>query len=80
MLHITTTTQLAARFLHKAGGSMPYLKLLKLMYYADRQMLITRGTLITFDKWVAMKLGPVLSSTYDLICPQRTTTSGRSIL
>lgn len=68
MLHITTTTQLAARFLRKAGGSMPYLKLLKLMYYADRQMLITRGTLITFDKWVAMKLGPVLSMTYDLIC------------
>jgi uncharacterized phage-associated protein len=68
MLHLTTTIQLAARFLQKDGGRMPYLKLLKLMYYADRQMLVTQGTLITFDKWVAMKLGPVLSSTYHLIC------------
>jgi uncharacterized phage-associated protein len=67
MLHITTTTQLGASFLRLAGGRMPYLKLLKLMYYADRTMLVSRGTLITYDKWVAMKFGPVLSSTYGLI-------------
>ena len=67
MLHINTTTQLAASFLRLAGGRMPYLKLMKLMYFADRQMLVQHGTLITYDKWVAMKLGPVLSSTYDLI-------------
>jgi uncharacterized phage-associated protein len=67
LFHIDTTTQLAGSFLRRAGGKLPYLKLLKLMYYADREMLVTRGTVITYDRWVAMEWGPVLSCTYDLI-------------
>lgn len=61
------TTQMAARFLALADGRISYLKLLKLLYLADKQMLIDHGKPITYDRWYAMKHGPVLSSTYNLI-------------
>jgi uncharacterized phage-associated protein len=61
------TTQMAARFLQLEGGKMPYIKLLKLLYIADKQMLVKWGKPITYDRWVAMKYGPVLSNTFDLI-------------
>ena len=60
-------TQMAARFLDLAGGRISYVKLLKLLYLADKQMLIERGHPITYDRWYAMKHGPVLSATYNLI-------------
>ena len=60
-------TQMAARFLQLSKGQMPYLKLIKLLYMADKQMLLTRGKPIVYDAWVSMKKGPVLSTTYDLI-------------
>jgi uncharacterized phage-associated protein len=40
---------------------------MKLMYLADRDMLTRHGKPITYDRWVLMKHGPVLSATYDLI-------------
>ncbi len=61
------TTQMAARFLQLAGGRIPYIKLLKMLYLADKQMLVEHGKPITYDRWYALKYGPVLSSTYDLI-------------
>lgn len=61
------TTQLAAKFIERKGGKMNYLHLLKLMYVADRLSSLRYGVPITFDKWVAMKLGPVLSKTFDII-------------
>lgn len=61
------TTQIAAQFLQRAGGKMPYIKLLKLIYYADREMLQRWGIPMTYDRWFSMKCGPVLSATYDLI-------------
>ncbi len=61
------TTQMAARFLQLAGKRLPYIQLLKLLYLADKQMLTQHGKPITYDRWYAMKYGPVLSSTYDLI-------------
>lgn len=61
------TTQMAARFLNLANGRIPYIKLLKLLYLADKQMLIEHGKPITYDRWYAMKYGPILSSTYSLI-------------
>lgn len=60
-------TALAAVFLECAGGSIEYLKLLKLMYLAERESMRLLGTSITDDIFVSMKHGPVLSSTYDLI-------------
>lgn len=60
-------TQAAARLLHRSGGKLPYMKLLKLLYLADRKALLELGRPITFDRYVCMKHGPVLSQTYDLM-------------
>jgi uncharacterized phage-associated protein len=46
---------------------MPYIKLMKLMYFADREMLLRWGLPMTYDRWCAMKCGPVLSATYNLM-------------
>jgi uncharacterized phage-associated protein len=46
---------------------MSYLKLLKLLYLADRRCLLERGNTITGDCFVCMPHGPVLSQTYDAI-------------
>jgi uncharacterized phage-associated protein len=46
---------------------MSRLRLLKLLYIADRECLIEKSRPITGDRAVAMDHGPVLSFTYDLI-------------
>jgi hypothetical protein len=46
---------------------MQYLKLLKLLYIADRTSLREKGFPLTGDQAVAMRHGPVLSTTYNLI-------------
>ena len=70
--------ELAARFAELGGGSMPMLKVLKLMYLADRTSLIETGFPITGDTVVAMDKGPVLSKTYDHLKPAGTLTGVRS--
>jgi len=40
-------TELAAYFLKSGGGSMPYLKLMKLLYLADRKAIELDGSPIT---------------------------------
>lgn len=57
--------QAAACLLHKAGGSLPVLKLMKLLYLAERLSLKTYGDTITGDNFVSMPHGPVLSMTLD---------------
>jgi uncharacterized phage-associated protein len=59
--------QAAARLLKLRGGRMNYLKLIKLMYLADRQALLRWGRPISTDRYVSMDQGPVLSRVYDLI-------------
>jgi uncharacterized phage-associated protein len=61
----------AALFLELAGGEMAYLKLLKLLYYADRESLERLGHPISGDRYYAMKHGPVLSRVYDLVKSER---------
>ena len=61
------TLQASAYLLKKANKSMPYLKLIKLLYIADKEMLLEHGIVITCDQYYAMPHGPVLSTTYDLI-------------
>jgi len=61
------TTQAAARLLRLHGAAMPYLKLIKLLYLADRKALLELGRPISHDFYVSMPHGPVLSRTYDLI-------------
>lgn len=46
---------------------MSYMKLIKLLYLADREALLRWGRPITFDAYVSMDRGPVLSSVLDLI-------------
>ncbi len=60
-------TQAAALLLGLRGQAMSYLKLLKLMYLADRAALLQLGSPITFDDYVCMDNGPVLSRTYSAI-------------
>jgi len=59
--------QVAAHLLKLHGGKMKYLKLIKLMYLAERRVLVERGRLITGDNFVSMAKGPVVSKTYDCI-------------
>ena len=59
--------ELAAIFLKLRGGEMKHLKLIKLMYLADREALRRWGRPITGDRYVSMKLGPVLSNVLNLI-------------
>ena len=53
--------QAAAHLLRRHGSSMPYIKLIKLLYLADRQSLIETGYTITGDQLVAMSDGPALN-------------------
>ena len=61
------TTQAAAHLLTLHRGEMPYLKLIKLLYFAERRALVDTGRPITYDRYVSMPHGPVLSRTYDLL-------------
>ncbi|MDP9178978.1 MAG: Panacea domain-containing protein [Gemmatimonadota bacterium] len=49
---------------------MSYMKLIKLLYFADRKALLQLGRPITYDQWVSMPHGPVLSRTYDLVAAE----------
>ena len=65
------TLQAAAFLLsQEKDRRMSSLRLLKLLYVADREMLAATGKTITGDHAVAMKNGPVLSKTYNLILGQ----------
>jgi uncharacterized phage-associated protein len=46
---------------------MSRLRLLKLLYISNREALKEKGRLVAGDRMVAMKNGPVMSATYDLI-------------
>ena len=64
--------QAAARLLDKHGGTMPWLKLVKLLYLADRAALVEGGAPITGDRFVSLRHGPALGRVLDLIrddCP-----------
>lgn len=61
------TAQAAAFLLYRAGGQLPLIKLMKLLYLAERQSLQKYGAPITGDKLVSMDNGPVLSMTLNHI-------------
>jgi uncharacterized phage-associated protein len=65
--HERKATAAAALLLELAGGTMEYLRLIKLLYFADREALDAFGHPITGDRYVSMKHGPVLSATYNLV-------------
>lgn len=59
--------QVAAYFLIRTKGSMPLLKLMKLMYLAERRSFQEYGEGISGDRLVSMQQGPVMSITLDLM-------------
>ena len=71
--NIQKTIQAIAALLHfHESREMSYLRMLKLLYLADRESLKETGRPITGDRVVAMEHGPVLSSVYDLIKGEHT--------
>ena len=60
-------TEAASHVLSLSGGSMSYLRLIKLMYLADRRCLVETGFSITGDRMVSMPHGPVLSAVLNRI-------------
>jgi uncharacterized phage-associated protein len=61
------TIQASAVLLKEHAGRMSRMRLLKLLYIADRELLAETLRPITGDHPMAMPHGPVLSHTYDLI-------------
>ncbi|MCI0390264.1 MAG: SocA family protein [Acidobacteria bacterium] len=60
-------TQAAALLLKLRGGTMRYMKLLKLLYLIDRTALIRWGRPVTYDSYFSLPRGPILSQTLNLI-------------
>ncbi len=59
-------TQAAGLLLRLRGERMSYLKLIKLLYFADREALLRWGRPISTDRYVSMNKGPVLSRVLNL--------------
>ncbi|MCX7047212.1 MAG: Panacea domain-containing protein [Candidatus Sumerlaeota bacterium] len=59
--------QISGRLLEKSGGKMNHMKLLKLLYLADREALRRWERPLTGDSPCSLPYGPVLSRIYDLI-------------
>ncbi len=55
---------------------MKYLKLIKLLYFVDREYIRQTGSSFTKDTYYSMKDGPVLSNVYDLIKANTTRLQG----
>ncbi len=67
MFNERKAAQMAAFFLHQAGGELNVMKLMKLLYLSDRESMNRYGEPITYDAMVAMKHGPVLSRVLECI-------------
>jgi uncharacterized phage-associated protein len=60
-------TEAAAYLLKQNGSPMSYLKLIKLLYLADREALLRFARPITTDRYILTSQGPSLSQVNDLI-------------
>jgi len=67
MFNERRVAQMAAYLLGRGKGRMNYLKLMKLLYLADRASMKRNGHPISGDRYVSMDHGPVLSQTFNLI-------------
>jgi uncharacterized phage-associated protein len=70
MFSESVVTQMAAYLLKKRGNRMAFIKLIKLLYLAERKAVSKWGEPISGDHFVSMPHGPVLSQTYELIRSQ----------
>ncbi len=60
-------TQVASFFIQKLEGKGTFKKVLKLMYFADREAMKRWGAPVSSDMASNMDMGPVLSKTYDMM-------------
>jgi hypothetical protein len=67
MFDIEKMVQICGYMLRKHDGRLNYIKLIKLLYLADKEALKGSIHTITGDMYVSMKNGPVLSQLYDLV-------------
>lgn len=67
MFNTRKAAQVAAYFAKAQGGSINVLKLVKLIYLADRKFLERYDATILNDRFVSMNHGPVNSTAYDYI-------------
>lgn len=67
MFNERKVSQMAALLLHFCGGRMSHLKLMKLLYLADREAMDRFGAPISGDRIASMDHGPVLSVTLNLM-------------
>jgi uncharacterized phage-associated protein len=67
MCNVRKLAQMAAYFLHRAGGPMEHARLMKLMYLADREAIDLYGLPISEDEYWATKTGPALALTLNLM-------------
>lgn len=67
MFNERKVAQMAAYLLNKGGNRYAHLKLMKLLYLADRESMDQFGFPMTGDETVSMPHGPVLSQTLSLI-------------
>ena len=67
MYRLRKTIEAASYFLVRAGSELPYIKLIKLLYLADREQMKRRGQTITGDTYWSLKYGPILEHTLDAI-------------
>ena len=65
-------TQAACYLLTLNAGQMNYMKMIKLLYLADRKFITDWNNTITTDSYVSMDNGPVTSKIYDLIKASKT--------
>lgn len=72
--NIKKTIQAASLLLRCEDGTMSYMKLIKLLYIADRESIKETGRPMTGDMHFALPHGPVLSHTLDLIKQKHTCT------
>lgn len=59
--------QIAAFFIYRNGGKAELLKLIKLMYFAERRSFAEYGEPMTGDQYYSLDHGPILSKTLDHI-------------
>ena len=59
--------QIGAYFLMQAGGELPHMKLMKLMYLANREQLRKYAQSMSGDNLSSMDYGPILSQTLNLM-------------
>ncbi len=78
MFDIEIAGQMAGWFLHKEGGTMSHLKLMKLLYIAERTSLQENSYPILGDELFSMDNGPMLSFTYDYMKKRETKKNGWS--